>query len=429
MRFHFLDPVVGSGDSLFSAVYDGGNVAEYSFVKSNSENVVICYDVLKLFPYVNDDIFCKDIKVIYELLGYKFENFIDLSLKAIGRQKTQEYINLSEKLNAHIKSYECCKINICQYSIFNLFPEKLIVDFYKQRALICGQLYVKALKNLEVFDFYKSFYPILKTFHVISKSPISVNLEAIKKETNHFADLFRKKCKDGQCYLKFHPVGAKTGRVSFQKGSVNPYIIPKDLRKAIVSPYDFKLIQIDFKSFQPRLAIFSTEDKSFKKKFDGIEDIYSVFAGDREKNKISFISWMFSNNRNELFEKEAKAIMELRNSLHCQAIKSRILVNKFGRPLYYNNEEENVVFQNYITSLEVDSVLTLMYEINTLLKDKQSKIILPFHDSLVFYIHNDEMFLLDIIKEKMQNHHMVRFGSSFPVSVKIGNDFLNMEEI
>lgn len=194
-----------------------------------------------------------------------------------------------------------------------------------------------------------------------------------------------------------------------------------------MAPTNYKIMQADFKSFQPRLAIFCTTDEAFKSKFKNIEDIYSVFPGDREENKLAFISWMFSNRKDAVFDKEAEAILSLRSQLYSMSNKDGFLFNKFNRPIFYHEEEKNVVFQNYITANEVDMVLAVMVELHKFLKDKKSRIAFPFHDCLVFYIHKDEMELVESIKNLMETYHREKFGTTFPVAVQIGENFGEMQ--
>jgi hypothetical protein len=169
------------------------------------------------------------------------------------------------------------------------------------------------------------------------------------------------------------------------------------------------------------LAIFSTSSEEFKNIFSDIEDIYSVFPGDREENKISFISWMFSKRRHDIFDNQAFPILDLRKKLYSDSKVCGKLTTNFGRTLYYHDEEENVVFQNYITATEVDAILSVVVKLNDFLEGKKSRIILPFHDSIILYIHEEEMHLIEHIKNTMEN--IPNFSSRFPVSVKAGKNF------
>jgi DNA polymerase I-like protein with 3'-5' exonuclease and polymerase domains len=85
------------------------------------------------------------------------------------------------------------------------------------------------------------------------------------------------------------------------------------------------------------------------------------------------------------------------------------------------------VFQNYITSLEIDCMLRIIGKIYHRLSNYKSKIIFPFHDAVVLYIHESEMFLVEEIKKMMESFFLKSFDTLFPVDVKIGKNFLDME--
>lgn len=384
---------------------------------------VVCFDILKAPHIMALEKLVYDVKILYDLEGKDTEKLEDLAREVLGNSRVADYSACLEKKRIHQKTYKTTKINWNQFSLETLLPKDLIHKLAQERNSIIRELFEKSKEK----EFYLKFYPVIKCLWNMQGRPLYIDLESIKDDLSHHSNLIRSSVRYGELYLKFNPVGAKTGRLSFEKGTPNLYILPKELRKCIVAPPDHNIVQLDFKSFQPRLAIFCTDDTEFKNKFSDIEDIYSVFPGDREENKISFISWMFSKRKHEMFDVEASPIIQLRRNLHFEAKRNGRLATKFGRNLHHSDEEENVVFQNYITANEVDAILTLMIKIDESLNGKRSRIIFPFHDSIVLYVHKDEMFLISKIKDLMENEHRLLFGSKFPVSVKCGKNFEQME--
>lgn len=399
------------------------NFVTPEFLGVRQDDSVICFDFFKAYPYYSSEHIIYDIKILYDLEGRDTESFSKLAANVLGKSKIANYAASIRKMNAYWESYSIAKIKYEKFSLDKLLPKSLVKDLFQERKNILLQLFEEAKEK----KFYEKFFDTLKCLYEISQKPIHIDLESIKDDNTYFSNLIRSQTKESKLFLHFNPVGAKTGRMSFKKGSVNFYILPKDLRKCLVAPDGFNVVQIDFKSFQPRLAIFCTEDESFKKKFYNINDIYTMFEGDREENKISFISWMFAQRTHPIFDEAARPILQLKKDLYVEAKKSGQLTNKFGRTLHYTNEEDNVVFQNYVTSNEVDAMLSLMLDVHEFLKNKKSRIIMPFHDSLIFYIHQEETHIVDEIKSIMENKHSTLFGSSFPVSVKVGNNFGKME--
>jgi hypothetical protein len=367
-----------------------------------------------------------DVKILYELAGYDFKNLIDLGKIILGEGKLEIFIELSSRINAHLNSYKVSKIDINRYCRTEIIPSDLLERFYRERASIIAQLYHK-FDDKEILDFYSSIEKTAKSLHVVSKEPVHIDLDVLGEHRGHYVSSINKNIVDGKLYLKFNVVGAKTGRLSFKKGTPNIYGMPKEMRNCIVAPQDYKIVQFDFKSFQPRLAIFSTDDEEFKDKFRGIDDIYSIFPGDRKKNKLLFIAWMFSEMKNDMFGEEASAIQELRKKLYQEVKREGRLINKFGRVLHFGEEKRNVVLQNYITSLEVDAILTLVRCVEPILRARKSRILFPFHDAIVFLVHKEENNLVALIKDFMEKFHQNTLGTTFPVEVREGYNFGEMK--
>jgi hypothetical protein len=384
----------------------------------------ICFDTFKtldMFGFRID--FLYDVKVLYELAGKRFDNLIELGRAVLGNTRLEKYVEISSTINAHLNSYKVAKIKISKYGQEDLFPPGIFQDLYKERSTVIADLFGR-FEDKDIVEYYeKTMYKNVKGLYTIAKEPVHIDLEKIKDSTVYFAKTIRKNTENGTTRLKFNAVGAKTGRLSFKKGSLNIYNMPKSLRKCIVAPENYKIVQFDFKSFQPRLAIFSTDDEDFKKKFVGVEDIYSLFAGEREETKISFLSWIFSNSKNEEFEKEAWPIQNLKSKVYSESKKNGKVRNRFDRVLCFGDEEKHVVFQNYITSLEVDVILNLVRWINSALKSRKSRILFPFHDAIVFLIHKDELDLIEPLRNYLESAHKTVFGTTFPVDIKVGSNF------
>lgn len=435
MKYLVIEPIVNSGRLCSFTIYSESHefliqhiATVPAAIRTHTEiqhyyfgdYTRICFDAFKTMDVFNFKFnFLYDVKVLYELAGWRFRNLIGLGTQVLGENRMQKYVDLSNKVNAHIKSYNAAKINYKEFLSEQLFPEGLIEDLYRERSNIIMELF-KRFDVQEVKDFYeKRFFEAIKHLHFVSLKPVNLNTSSLSEDT-HFAKTL--KAQGAQVHLKFNAVGAKTGRLSFKKGSLNLYNLPKSLRKCIVAPDGYDIVQFDYKSFQPRLAIFSTEEESFKSKFENIDDIYSVFPGDRAKNKISFLAWMFSLRKDEVFEEHALPIQDFRTKLFYEAKKSGRLLNRFGRYMKYSGEEKNVVFQNYITSMEVDSVLNAFKKINKLLTNKKSHVSFTFHDAIVCNVHKQESELIDDIRECMELGS-TELGYRFPVDVQVGSNF------
>jgi hypothetical protein len=395
------------------------------FEKSiSSSDTLICYDAFEILK-VTGSFFLYDIKVLYELLGYKFDTLSELCNQVFGENSTLKFSQLQEKIRSHLRSYSICRVNFNELPQEKILPISLVELFYEEKCKLLNKLFLY-LKDEDIKKFYRDFFSRMQMLYKISSTPLHFNLESIKDNSDHYSSTIKSLVKEDIYHLRFHPVGAKTGRLSFDKSSLNIYTLPKELRSCIVAPQDYSIVQFDFKAFQPRLAIFSTKDELFKNKFKNIKDIYSLFPGERDKIKVAFLAWMYSVQRNEVFEEVANPVFKLREELYKKSISGKV-INPFGRCLFFEKDAKNVVFQNYITSLEIDCMLRIIGKIYHRLSNYKSKIIFPFHDAVVLYIHESEMFLVEEIKKMMESFFLKSFDTLFPVDVKIGKNFLDME--
>lgn len=435
MKELIIDSIFNSADQYSFSWYEDGK-----FVCNQLDNSVIPNNCIRI-SYRIVDIFLRlghqmpliyDVKILYELLGHKFDGLEQLSSEILGQEETCRYQDLSQRLKAHIKSYKIAKINIKNYSNGQLFSSSLIKDYYNEKQRIIYELF-KKIEDKDLLDYYaNSFFAFLKCIYKTNLHEININLDKIKEDKTHFSDVIRKNTINNKTRIKINPIGAKTGRMSCEKGSINIYTLPKNLRNCIESNSNCQFVQMDYKSFQPRLAIFSVDDKNFKNRFANVDDIYSTFSGEREKNKIEFISWMFSEREDEKFQSEAKCIDNLRTKLYDIACEEGKIITPFGRILYFRKEPKHTIFQNYITSLEADCIITAYVEMSKFFQQKQfrSRILAPFHDSIIFELDKSEICAIKDIQCSMENLFVDKiFYCKFPINVKVGDNLGDMNEI
>ena len=373
---------------------------------------------------------CYDISTLLKLKGNKFDSFNEIIKTVFVDAETTAYFKALAIFMAYIKSYKVTNININEFDIIKTIPEDVWLSYYKEKIFLIKRLYDDFIESEYMLKvFYKgNFYYKCELLHNLSKQDLLVDKDFVLSDIESNSYVLNHIKSDDKLKLKFNFVGAKTGRIGFKKNSFNLYNLPRELRKAIIPRSGFKIVEFDFKNFQPRLAINAVLDENFKEKFKEVEDIYSVFNGDREANKIELISWMYSNQRNSKFEEEAHAIKELRKYLFNLIKQNGYVVNTFGRPLYIDSHtEEHVIFQNYITSLEVDSILYLIEELNKdnklLAESDRFRIMFPFHDAIVCEIKEDSLFLCDDIKNTLEDRMKKLLKSYFPVNIKVGDNY------
>lgn len=363
-----------------------------------------CFDLYKYYNFfgLEDRLFVWDLQSLY---GLKLERS-ELIEELFDKQADKLFFDLKEKINAHIKSYTYCKISLKNYSLEQIIPKDLFDSFYQAKIDCIDRLFKNNPLPKECLSFYKKNTEQIKSIIKLSNNILFVD----KKPTK----------------LMFNIFGAKNSRMSLRKSLVNIYNLSKDKRASITPPEGFKFAQFDYKSFQPRLALSLFGDASIKQQLRDNEDIYSLFEGDREANKLELISWMFSNRKNPKFDTKLASLKEQRYRLY-RDMQNNSVLTPFERPLFFSDEEENVMFQNYICSTEADCIMNLINHLQNTITNTKSYLILPFYDCLIYCIKSEEYAIINELKVHMENYLYERFEMKFPVSIKVGNDLLNLE--
>ena len=214
MNLLCLEPVINAGElTAFTTFYNNSSSYLHQIIHANLEsskhyfnsrkNSYICYDAFKTLRVVQSKIpFLWDVKILYELLGYKSDNLIVLGREVFGYGRMERYVDFSNQVSGHINSYKQAKIDIRAYETIQLLPEDLINDLYLERASIIKDLFLN-LKE-EDKEFYKEFYSSVEALHTISSDPINIDLDSIANSDVYQAANVRKNTDNGHVYLKFN---------------------------------------------------------------------------------------------------------------------------------------------------------------------------------------------------------------------------------
>lgn len=432
--FVIIDRIVNTENEYFVCLCDSIFAESTNIININEMpeeafclyEKVYCFDSDKNQSFIDKykNLIVYDLKTLFELQGHKIHNELEIFEKLSEKKLYDNYNEYYRKFNSILNSYKVSKVQIKKYNYKQLFDIDFIGEAYFHKTLMLASLVEKL--NSEVVKYYEeTFYKILKNVNQLSKRKIDIDLMSIKDIDDHSAETIRTVTKYDKASVHFNLIGTKTGRLTTKRGTIPVLTMQKKVRKAIKVPENFEIYQFDYKSFQPRIAIYSTDDQDFKDRMSSIQDIYSIFEGNRSENKLLFLRWMFSlEYKNKQFEDKAFAISSLRNKIYKQAVNDGFVKNKFGRVLFFNDEEKNVVFQNYISSNEADIVLNILCEINEFLKNKKSQIMFPFHDALFVKIHDSEKELVNQIINIMEcSFENSLFFCKYPVDVKHGKNF------
>lgn len=325
----------------------------------------------------------------------------DLKILSDLSNKKLDLSEFDQKIDAHVRSYQTAGIDTAQFDFESLFPAQFLSNLYERRNKKMLELFAE-IQDPDVLNFYEQFRPFVSLLHN------KVNNQTLN------TDLVPNK-------ISFHATGSKDGRLSTMKGFLNLFSLAKEERHRIKCESGFRFVQCDYRNFQPRLAIFLTKNDAFKRRFEGVDDIYE--GADREQNKLNFFRTMFgieTPNSTEL-----KPIFDLRKDIYEEIRSKGKIVNPFGRPMWYSGEDEHVVFRNFITSCESDFVFDISVKLDNLLVGKRSRIKFLFHDCIMFEIHEEETNLIKPIKTLMEKG----WNAHYPVKLSAGKDWGNMKSL
>lgn len=338
-----------------------------------------------------------DNKILVHDKQYDLKILFDLSNKQLDLSE------FDKKIDAQLKSYQVAGIDISRFELNQLFPNKqLWLDVYEQKQKKMFELF-QEIKDPDVLNFYEKLRPFIEMLNKINNQVLLTDLKPNK--------------------ISFNVTGSKDGRLTIKKGFLNIFNIAKEERYHIKCDPEFRFVQCDYRSFQPRLAIFLSENEEFKRRFADMKDIYGTI--DRDKQKLKFFQIMYGVESSD--QLELKPIFELRQRIFKDICSNNKIVSPFGRPICNNNDPEHVIFRNFITTCEADFIFQVAVKLDQMLTGKKSKIKWLFHDSIMFEIHKEETFLLKQIKNIMENDSI--FNTVFPIKVQIGKDFGNLTDL
>jgi hypothetical protein len=315
----------------------------------------------------------------------------------------------------------------CQNFVYNNFW-----NFKNQNYLI------PLSKHLEKFSkLHSEFIPLLLNYkinegyektndYIIELAKVEEN--GLEIDVDKFTQYFKIKKKhflNNRVYTEYNCY-TSTGRPSNKHGGVNYAALNKDNgeRSCFISRFkNGKLVYFDFIAFHPHL-IATLIDYDFHN-----ENVYEYFSKylkcsiDESKSKV--FEQLYGGIKEEykhipFLQETSKYIESLWDYFYDnQHIKTPV----FERIININSEESypNKVFNYLLQAYETEIGFQVLREIHTLLKDKNSKVVLYLYDGiLIDFDVSDGKDILRTIKTT------VECGGKFPVSIKYGSSFNNL---
>ena len=201
-----------------------------------------------------------------------------------------------------------------------------------------------------------------------------------------------------------------TGRLTVVEGP-NVLTLPKRYKDIFGAARDHTLVEVDFVSLEPRVALYVAGRKETPRDiYSDVSDRLSSSLGnhlDRDTAKLATLSSLYGSGPGELQKqlgsrsaarevlrvtKEYFCVDQLRNRLR-QDLHDKNLRNHFGRPLHSldGQEDSHKLVNHFIQSTAVDVALLGFSSLLNFVKHLKPRPIYVIHDALLLEIPNTHL--------------------------------------
>ncbi len=267
----------------------------------------------------------------------------------------------------------------------------------------------------------------------------------------------------GRIHCKFNQTVAATGRLSASEPNLQTIPIRgelgREIRKAVIAEHGFKILSCDYSQIELRILAHFTGDKRLRQAFIEGRDVHAETAaiifgvpqsdvtGEmRRVAKVVNFGLMYGmspyglSKELNISQAEAQAfidsyfaefsgVKEWVESITDFAKQNGYVETLFGRrravpELLVKGTEEygrRVAINTPIQGTAADIIKKAMIEIDKLLKDRKTRMILQIHDELLFEIAEGEEGLMEDIKNIME--HVVELDVPLVVDANIGKNW------
>lgn len=431
---HF-DPIYQEMDG-FSKILNNGckNYVYYNngglYINNCDRNFVFNVKNLELIHKNPKDVLSKFLNSI-KIIGFSYSNI----LECCEESSINDFVTIEDlcwiKFGTEITEKDFFNLDIPNFEIWKYIP-----------------FLMSKLNSFDLSDTEESFLRrIQKKNRITYKLSNTYIAFDYKFNPKGVGFIFRNRLKYSK--FKFSNKRTVTGRI-VSKDNYNLQNIPKDSedRKFICSSfYGGKIVVFDYKSFETRIATYLTCNEEFIMEYYD-KDIHhetaiSIFeridVTDEQRNFAKTInhallygagdSLIYSKldslgiDREKLYEIKSmlKPILDMSIKLGEKLKQDGFLINSWGSIIKPN--KSYAAFNNYIQTAASEIITDKIFDINQFFIDKKSRILFQIHDSIIFDFHPSEIEMIADLKNIMTNAS----GMFFPVSIKIGNNYKEIE--
>lgn len=384
------------------------STSEKSFKKIITEIInalnPIVFSIKNIYDYVNTE----DLKIVYAIDSLRWVKY--------GVETDEEYFQIIPNFNVH-------KFIPTLMSRLNSIP----LDFEEEL-------------------FYQRMFERDKITCWLSNREIAFNE---KFETTKIEFKERKRYKLAK--VNFSNKRTITGRIQ-ARDDYNPQNLPKDTkdRENIISRFiGGKIVVFDYVSFEARIALQLVEDEEYKNKYLDKDLHYetakvlfesnvtpeqrsfsknvnnSLLYGASEETLIQKLSEFFKNPEEKLYQVKVllAPIISTANKIKSINNSNGYLKSPWGYIL--KADKKHASFNNYMQMYASEIIIDKTIEIKELLKSFKSQYLFQVHDSIVFDISPDELFLIDELRGKLSAHEEM----TFTIDCSIGPNYKEQKKL
>lgn len=275
---------------------------------------------------------------------------------------------------------------------------------------------------------FKVYYTLLEKLDSYVLDILTYKI-LLKKENNETISSCLRSFNNKENKVKYELDRTVTGRLINKKDSPSILTLPKRYRHIFRSLWkeNGRIISVDFKSLEPRLAKRFTCKNNYNDIYETIGSLIEGEGLDRSVIKKAVISTLYGskNSLNNLSQERTENLMKVckdffeYDKLYEMAKEVNdfgFRTNYFGRPLW-NVEEtrNNIVINNFIQSSAVDISLNYFSELVNKVDLEKCRPLFIIHDAIVFDVHNDYYDELVKIKDEGYNDDQLGF---FPLTIE-----------
>ena len=328
----------------------------------------------------------------------------------------QEWTEVSKKMKSFLKSFIAAKISLDEFCMFNMIPEKFLLEFFHVKNKITDHV----LETYQKPDNYDFLYNLNRVLTSISDKRLNIDEKALENlfETYGAHRKLSRLSESGNRVV-YNLFGTKTGRLTTRPSSF-PILTLKSNYKELILPNNDWFLELDFNSAELRtlLSLAGHEQPKEDIHMWNKENIFKDDSLSRQEAKTKIFAWLY-NSTNQM--PEAEKIYD-RKKIKNEYFDGSNVKTPFGRKIQADNHHS---LSYIIQSTTADLLLRQMIKIHDLLKDKKSYVAFCVHDSIVIDLSMEDRSSLEDLVSLFADTDL----GKFKVNASVGDNYGGLRKL